>query len=63
MPHRRHPVSDKQLAANRANATHSTGPRTPQGKARSALNSRKHGFAASGFAVLRIEDLHAVANL
>ncbi|MGA2271720.1 MAG: hypothetical protein ABSH44_24925, partial [Bryobacteraceae bacterium] len=63
MPHRRHPVSDKQLAANRANATHSTGPRTPQGKARSALNSRKHGFAATGFAVLRIEDLHAIANL
>ncbi len=31
------------LAANRANALKSTGPRTPQGKARSCLNALKDG--------------------
>ena len=30
------PVSDKQLAANRANAAQSTGPRSPECKFRSA---------------------------
>jgi len=39
-------VSDKKLAANRANAQHSTGAKTPEGKQRSAQNSRKHGFFA-----------------
>jgi hypothetical protein len=57
------PVSVKQLAANRANASHSTGPRTPEGKARSAQNSRKHGFTASHFAVVRLEELEEVAHL
>jgi len=35
-----------QLAANRANSLHSTGPRTPEGKQRSALNSFSHGFSS-----------------
>src|SRR5438105_11544511 len=56
MPHPKPPVSEKQLAANRANATRSTGPRTPEGKARAAQNARKHGFTASTFAVVRLED-------
>ena len=34
------------LAANRRNAQKCTGPRTPQGKARSALNSLSHGHYA-----------------
>ena len=57
------PVSPKRLAANRANAARSTGPRSAQGKARSAQNSRKHGFTASVFAVVRLEELDEVARL
>jgi hypothetical protein len=57
------PVSVKQLAANRVNASHSTGPRTREGKARSAQNSRKHGFTATNFAVVRLEDLQEVDHL
>jgi hypothetical protein len=58
-----HTLSPEQLAANRANAARSTGPRTPQGKLRSAQNARKHGFTASSFAVIRLEDLNEVAHL
>ena len=57
------PISAKQLAANRANAAHSTGPRTPEGKARSAANSRKHSFNAKVFAVIRLEELNCIADL
>jgi hypothetical protein len=63
MPIPRKPLTDKQLAANRANAAQSTGPRSPEGKSRSAQNSRKHGFTASTFAVVRLEDLDEVARL
>ena len=57
------PVSEKQLAANRANARRSTGPRTPEGKARAARNATKHGFAGSTYTVVRLEDLHEIDNL
>src|SRR5438876_11278542 len=63
MSRTRKPVSEKQLAANRPNAAHSTGPTTPDGKARSAQNSRQHGFTASTFAVVRLEELQEVAHL
>src|SRR3982751_106221 len=57
------PISQKRLAANRANAVRSTGPRTEEGKTRSAQNARTHGFTASTFAVLRIEDANELVTL
>ena len=37
-------VSEKQLLANRQNASKSTGPRTPEGKAKSSQNSATHSL-------------------
>ncbi|HWU40598.1 MAG TPA: hypothetical protein VN203_23375 [Candidatus Acidoferrum sp.] len=37
------------LAANRANAQKSTGPRTPQGKSRVVLNALRHGRRSPNF--------------
>src|SRR6185503_5733668 len=59
----RKPVSPKQLAANRGNAARSTGPRTPEGKAQSARNSRQHGFTAATFTVVRLEEIEEVTHL
>jgi hypothetical protein len=42
-------ISLKKLEANRANAQHSTGPRTEQGKEASKINATKHGFTARHF--------------
>lgn len=39
-------TSNKQQQANKANARKSTGPRSQEGKARSRLNSWKHGLSA-----------------
>jgi len=44
MPLRKSPImTPRLLAANRANAQHSTGPQTPQGKARSRWNGLRSG--------------------
>jgi hypothetical protein len=37
----------KQVAANRANAARSTGPRTPAGRAKSSRNAFRHGLSLS----------------
>ncbi len=37
----------RQIAANKANAQHSTGPRTAEGKERSSQNATKHGLTAT----------------
>src|SRR5437879_6515816 len=39
-------TSPERRAANAANAQHSTGPRTPEGRARSSQNARTHGLTA-----------------
>ena len=57
------PISEKQRAANRANAARSTRPRTAEGKARSAQNARRsHGFTATSVTVVRLENLNEVAR-
>ncbi len=46
------------LASCRANAKHSTGPRSARGKARSSLNGFKHGLYSESFAeFLRLRGL------
>jgi low affinity Fe/Cu permease len=47
--------TSSQIAANQSNAQHSTGPRSPQGKAIVALNNLRHGFYGA-FRVLGWED-------
>jgi hypothetical protein len=54
--------SDRQIKANQENARLSTGPRTPEGKARSSLNAVRHGLLARD-AVLPEEDRAAHLDL
>jgi hypothetical protein len=51
-------TSPSQLAANRLNAQQSTGPVSPSGKSRSAMNSLRHGLTAR-VVVLPGEDMDA----
>jgi hypothetical protein len=44
--------SAAQIAANRVNSQLSTGPRTPEGKARSSQNARKEGFNSATLHIL-----------
>src|SRR5260370_19652097 len=41
-------VSERRIAANRANALKSTGPKSAAGKARSRRNALKHGMTSRG---------------
>jgi len=45
-------VSEKQQSANRRNAQHSTGPKTPEGKAAVCLNALKYGLRARNLLIL-----------
>jgi hypothetical protein len=47
-----------RTARNRANASHSTGPKTEAGKKRSSLNAYRHGLTGQTI-ILPAEDLHA----
>lgn len=48
-------VSERQLAANRANAQRSTGPNTPAGAARSRWNALTHGALAKSIIPFSLE--------
>jgi hypothetical protein len=58
----RRTISARKLAANQRNARHSTGPRTARGKARSAMNSLRHGLRARSLVVPRLEGRNAAAQ-
>ena len=51
MPAAKPKSSPARIAANRANARKSTGPRTEAGKARSRANALKHGLTGAGVAL------------
>jgi hypothetical protein len=55
-------TSERQKAANRANARHSTGPKTPAGKAVVRLNACRHGLLTRDV-VLPGEDADAFEDL
>ena len=57
-----HMATDKQIRANRENARHSTGPRTPEGKARAAANRITHALSGR-HAVLPTESAAAFDQL
>ena len=54
--------SERRNLANRANALHSTGPKTAEGKRRSSLNAVRHGLTGQAV-VLAGEDAAAYARL
>jgi hypothetical protein len=57
------PVSSPRAEASRRNGAKSRGPRTPEGKARSARNALKHGLRAEKYVVLPEEDAVEFAAL
>src|SRR6267143_2499430 len=52
------PIDAARTARNRANAAHSTGPKTEAGKKRSSLNAYRHGLTGQTI-ILPAEDLDA----
>jgi hypothetical protein len=58
-------ATDKQIEANRRNATKSTGPKTEAGKQASRTNAWKHGLAAKNmlYSPMRHEDHNAFLEM
>ena len=48
--------TQSQIDANRQNATKSTGPKTPEGKANSSRNAVKHGLTSDQLTVPHLEE-------
>jgi hypothetical protein len=57
------PVSNARAEASRKNGAKSRGPKTLEGKARSAQNALKHGMRAEKYVVLPEEDAGEFASL
>src|SRR5438128_11847793 len=58
----KHMATDRQIEANRRNALHSTGPKSPEGKAASSMNNLRHGLRAATV-VLPYENNDAFSQL
>jgi len=57
------PVNNARAEASRKNGAKSRGPKTEEGKARSAQNALKHGMRAQKYLVLPDEDIAEFAGL
>ena len=57
------PCSNARAEASRKNGAKSRGPKTPEGKARSAQNALRHGMRAQKYVVLPDEDAAEFAGL
>lgn len=59
----RRPISAAKLAANRANAQKSTGPKTPRGKTTSSWNALKHGLLSRRLVNFSDQSQHSFLEL